>query len=114
MRMMLPFSIAALRRLWLALQPVAALWCCGSGASRVLKTLCTANAGHARMPDERFGSVVLVVAPALCQGRAVLLSEVPARRNISRRRDMLREGTGTRETVRVRMTNQRKNNYKDD
>ena len=67
------------------------------------------------MPDERFGSVVLVVARLrFARAEAVLLSEVPARRNISRRRDMLREGTGTRETVRVRMTNQRKNNYKDD
>ena len=81
--MMLSFSIAALRRLWLALQPVAALWCCGSEASRVLKTLCTANAGHARMPEQALWvGGACGRACAFARAEAVLLSEVPARRNI--------------------------------
>ena len=69
----------------------------------MLKTLCTANAGHARMPDERFGSVVLVVEQRL------LCAHWAAETRASSR-----EGTGNQEIIRARMTNQRKNNYKDD
>ena len=114
MRMMLPFLIALRFDGGSAAQwQHLVLWVLGRhGCS---ETFCTANAGHARMPASPLGVGGACGRACALQGRGVLLSEVPRAvtyRNPSTGRRYAR--TGTRETMHMRMTNQRKNNYKDD